>query len=150
MFKMKYKKLYKIANKINKSNLSRKKIIELLGNFNPEFIGKGAYKRCFKVKCNRRILVFKVGRNIMNDISHYQLSKGNRKAKYSKIYWATEYCLLQKYCDNSSYTDKEFNDLKYVWKKKGFVDIRRANVGKINGRLYAFDIIKSKRWLKSV
>jgi len=143
---MKHKKLYKIANKINKSNLSRKKIIELLGSFNPEFIGKGAYKRCFKVKCNKRILVFKIGRNIMDDFSHYQLSKGNRKAKYAKIYWTTEFCLLQKYCDTTlKYTDKEFNELKYAWKKKGFVDIRKANVGKINDRLYAFDIIKSRR-----
>ena len=142
---MKYKKLYNIARTIKKKNLHKNTVLKLLDKFKPKYIGRGAFKRCFKVKSNKRNLVFKIG-NIKDDFIHYQKAKNKRKTKYAKIYWVTNYCLLQKLCiTNKLYSKEEFLNLKNAWKQNGYVDIRPANVGKINNKLYAFDIIKSKR-----
>ena len=144
MNKIRYKKLYNVASQIDKSNTHKQKVIKLLDGFSPEYIGKGKYKRCFKVKSNKRELVFKVG-TIKNDMSHYKLSKGSRKAKYAKIYWETDNCLLQKLCHKGQYSTDDKKDLQTAWKKKGFVDVRDANVGKIGNRLVAFDVLESRR-----
>jgi|SRR3989344_6438529 len=147
---MKYKKLYRLAKKIDKlktnKNLNRNRILKLLERFNPEYIGHGAYKRSFKVKSNKKFLVFKVGRSLQEDYNHFVISKGKHKMKYAKIYWVTDNCLLQKFClTNEPYPKREYEELKKEWKKAGYRDVRPANIGKIKGKLYAFDVSASRK-----
>ncbi|PIN94722.1 hypothetical protein COU61_00275 [Candidatus Pacearchaeota archaeon CG10_big_fil_rev_8_21_14_0_10_35_13] len=148
---MKYKRLHNVAKKIDelrlKKNINRNRILKLLEKFNPEFIGSGAFKRCFKVKANKRYLVLKVGRRgFERDYDHFLLAKGKHKLRYAKIYWVTDNCLLQKFASSSEgYTREEYEELKREWKKAGYVDVRSGNIGKINGMLHAFDVSESRR-----
>ncbi len=145
---MKHKRLYRIAKKIDKlrkdNNPNRNKILKLLQDFNPKFIGAGRYKRSFKVESNVKNLVFKVGRNLNEDFNHFLECKGKRKLKYAKIYWVTKNCLLQRFC-SKGYDNKEYQELRKEFKKAGYIDINKNNVGRINGKLHAFDITYSKR-----
>lgn len=75
----------------------------------------------------------------------FLLSKGKHKLRYAKIYWVTNNCLLQRFCSKESYTKKEYEGLKKEWKKAGYTNVRPANVGKINGKPYAFDVSPSRR-----
>lgn len=147
---MRYKRLYRVAKKIDKlkikKNLNRNKILKLLSEFNPEYIGSGAFKRSFKVKSNKRFLVLKVGRELQNDFNHFLKAKGKKKMKYAKIYWVTDNCLLQKFClTKEPYTKREYEELKKEWKKVGYRDVHPTNIGKINGKLHAFDVLESRK-----
>jgi len=142
---MRYLKLYKIAKEIDKFNknkifINKNKILELLKNFKPKYVGKGGYKRVFLVKLNKRELIFKVGRDVKIQYKIYLERKHKKNFKYAKIYWATEKCLLQKYCKKVKVPVKLIKANKIIAKKNGYSDWRKDNVGLLNNKIIAFDL----------
>jgi len=80
---------------------------------------------------------------VNEDYNHYLIAKGKHKMRYAKIYWHTKNCLLQKYCfTDGTYPKQEYNPLKNEWNSRGFTDVRFSNIGRMNGKLYAFDVLK--------
>jgi hypothetical protein len=141
--KMRYKKIYKIVKEVDK-DLNRNQIMRLLSKFNPKFIGRGAYKRAFLIKANKKILVLKVGRDIKIQYEVYNNLKRS-KLKYAKIYWITDRFMIQKYCNPIKKIDSlEFSMNKRLAKKKGYSDYRKANIGTINDKMVVFDLQRRK------
>src|SRR6266705_1174440 len=64
------------------------------------WVGRGAFKRAYRVSSNVRNLVLKTSneKNIRNDWRAYTRLPANIRNRYfGKVYWKTRYCLLQKY-----------------------------------------------------
>lgn len=72
-----HEKLYRIAKKIDNfresNNLSKNNILKLLEPFNPKYLGHGKYKRSFKVESTKKVIAFKVGKNLQEDYDYFSL-----------------------------------------------------------------------------
>jgi len=139
---IKYIKLYKIAKQIDSYDKTpnRNKVLEMLSKFKPKFLSSGGYKRCFLVKSNKRVLVFKVGRDVETQYKIYQDLKGKHKLKYAKIYWTTKRCLLQRYCKKVDVPKNLIKENKKIAKKLGYSDWRKANIGMFRNEIVVFDL----------
>lgn len=145
------KKLYNIAIEIDRLSeikgraLNRNQVIKILKNYNPKFIANGGFKRVFRIGTNK-FYAFKIGNpndiKIQNKI--YLSLKRKRKFKYAKIYWATKYCQLQRFCITVKLTNKELEKIKVNAKDFGFYDARLSNLGKYKGQIVAFDLMPRK------
>ena len=134
---MRYKRLLKIAKKIDTQHrIKSSKIIQMLGR-DAKFIGRGRYKRAFLVRSNKKQLILKVGA-VYGDALPFIDMKGKRVTKFAKIYWMTKHCLLQKYCDKKV-TWGAITEVRKAWKKAGYNDIKPANMGLLNGKITVFD-----------
>lgn len=139
---IKFIKLYKVAKRIDESDkvLNKNKVLELLKDFKPKYIGRGGYKRAFLVKLNKRKLIFKIGKDIEIQYKIYLERKYKQKLKYAKIYWITKKCLLQRYCERVKVPKSIIKKNKIIAKIKGYSDWRAANVGMHNNEIIAFDL----------
>lgn len=114
------------------------------------YSGRGAFKTVHKVSSRARDLVLKTSnpRNIRNDERAYKRFPEKLRNRYfSKIYWRTKYCLLQKYGKGGKVPEKRMTQLKSVAKRYGLTDVRPANIRKVDGRFKIVDanIRKSKK-----
>lgn len=138
---MKFKKLYQVGKEIDKfKNIRTKKILLLLHNFHPKLLGRGKFKRAFLVKVNKKELIFKVGSDVKRSYLIYKKLKG--KHFNVKVYWVSKKCMLQKKCNTSILLKKdEVRKIKNKVKRLGYYDARKRNLGKLNKRIVAFDLM---------
>ena len=113
------------------------------------FKGRGAFKTVHKVSSQVRDLVLKTSspRTIRNDMRVYRrIPKGKRNRYFAKIYWATKYCLLQKYGKRTKRVPREsLEKLKRIAKQHGLTDVRPDNIRKVDGHFKIVDANMSRR-----
>jgi len=82
----------------------------------------------------------------MNDwLAYHCLPQNIRNRYFAKIYWLTDHCLLQKYGKGNKVPEKALQKLKGIGKKYGLLDIRRANIRKVDGKFKIVDASISSR-----
>ena len=123
--------------------MNKNKIVELFvkNNFEIEYVGRGKYKRTFKIKSNKTYYILKVGNNVKKEFEGYKIVKKKASHSLFKIYWCEDYVCLQKFA--VSQTDWNDNNLKSLRKKlnKYCSDVRPSNCGyDSRGNLKCFDI----------
>jgi hypothetical protein len=107
--------------------------------------GKGAYKTVYKLRSTKRRLVLKVAdkKRIKEDFRAYRsIPETVRNRYFAKIYWHTEYTMLQKYGRKTRIPDSELKKLKDVGKRHGLSDIRPDNIRKVG---FHFKIVDAAR-----
>lgn len=133
------KKVKNICEKINPGTRN-KKIVRLLAKFEAVVLGRGKYKRAFKVKLNKRYYVVKFGKSVPREYGWYQVARKKARGDIAKIYWTTDYCCIQRCAERmASITDEGFLEFRKRVRKTA-KDIRPANCGYFDGRLKCFDI----------
>jgi len=148
MDRVKAKKIYQVASLI-KPRMNKNKIIELFKNNNMEieYLGRGAFKRAFKIKLNKNWYVLKVGNNVKREFDIYKKLRKRSSPSLFKIYWCEDYVCLQKYSNTPTYWGDKNLDILRNKLGKFCSDIRPANCGYDNkGKVRCFDIgrIKNK------
>lgn len=109
---------------------------------NSRYAGQGASKTVYQISSRARDLALKVSRedNIRNDVSVYnQLPKNVRNRCFAKIYWNTKHCLLQKYGKSIIVPPEVIQSLKEKVKPFGLVDVRAANITRVDGKFKIVD-----------
>lgn len=102
----------------------------------------GAYKTVQKVSSRARHLVLKLSKpeNIRADLRAYvRLPRRIRNWHFTKIYWATKYCLLQKRGKRRPIPSEQFAKLREVAARYGLKDVRRENIRQVDGRFKIID-----------
>jgi len=109
---------------------------------NSRKIGRGAFKTVYQISSRSRDLALKISReeNIRKDIEVYnKLPKRIRNRYFAKIYWSTQYCLLQKYGKAATVPQETIEHLKNKLKPYNLSDIRPANIRKVDGKFKIVD-----------
>jgi hypothetical protein len=153
---MKYNEIRKKAIRLDKfidmnrttMNLPMREVIAIVKYLFPSCYkkSKGWYKTVFTI-CPQRgskgeVLILKVGkeRSIKNDLTVYRmLPRKLREKFFAKIHWHTKYCLLQEWGENIRTTKRDLERLKQLAFRYGLVDIKRANIRKVNGSMKIID-----------
>lgn len=114
-------------------NFPHKLVKKLIASLFPHssFEGKGWHKSAHKVSTRRRDLVLKTGnaKSIRRDYGIFAglSGKGSRR-DFAKVYWATKYCMLQKFGEKKKVPSKELARLKEVGRKWQLSDVREENI----------------------
>lgn len=109
------------------------------------YAGKGWYKSVHKISTRTRDLVLKTGdaKYIRRDHAIFAGIRGRgRHRDFAKIYWATTYCMLQKYGKKRKVPYSELQRLKEEAGKRGLCDIKQANIRFVDG---AFKIVDASK-----
>ena len=108
-------------------------------------LGRGWYKNVYYVtsRNGKRELVLKMGhpKDIVRD---FTISRRLSNRYFAKVYWRTKYCLLQKYGSNERVPSDVLERLKRKAGTVGLVDIKPANVRRVEGRFKIVDASISK------
>ncbi len=110
--------------------------------------GRGVFKTVHRVSSRSRHLVLKTAsrQSIRTDIrAYHRLPRNIRNRYFAKVYWRTDYCLLQKYGKESKIPREKLEQLKAIGKQYGLRDIRAANIMKIDGKYKIVDALPRKR-----
>ncbi len=114
--------------------------------------GKGYFKRVFTIHDGKRKFVLKMGskKHIRKDwITYSRLKKnfGEKKAHayFAKIYWREGLFMLQKYGKKVKISDQKHQEFKEKGKSYGLIDIKKANIMKVDGKLKVVDAERSKK-----
>lgn len=131
----------KVRRRTNFPKKISKDVAEL---FFPEIhhLGGGFYKEAYLIRSKARKLVLKLAnkRSINQDWKLYSSLPANLRNRYfTKIYWRTKYCLLQKLGEEEKIPKDEMKKLKEFGKKFGLTDIKPDNVRKVDGRFKIVD-----------
>ena len=112
------------------------------------YSGRGAFKTVHRISSREKDLVLKDShhKNIMADWRVYRrISISIRNRYFAKIYWKTNYCILQKWGKKVKVPKKELIKLKLVGKRYGLTDIRFDNIRKVDGHFKIIDANLSLR-----
>lgn len=136
------KKIYKIAKNII-PRMSKNKIIKLFEDkgFDIKYLGRGKYKRAFKIKLNKRYYALKMGNNIPIEYENYKKVRKLANKRLFTIYWSFDYICLQRYGHKSThFQDKNYKECKKVLKPI-CTDYRPKNCAYANdGLVKCYDI----------
>jgi len=138
-----------------KQNTPFKEIESILNIFFPGTkhisSGAGAFKRVFIIHTpNKKKLALKISRRrsymrkdyttYKNFIKRIGANIGHRN--YAKIYWRTDFTMLQKFGKAVKVPEEEIQRLKQLGKEYGLKDIREKNIMKVDGK---FKIVDAER-----
>lgn len=107
--------------------------------------GKGWYKSAHKISTRTRDLVLKTAdaKFIRRDHRIFAGINGRgRNRDFAKIYWATKYCMLQKYGKSHKVPQAELLRLKEEARRRNLSDVREDNIRFMEGR---FKIVDASR-----
>jgi hypothetical protein len=111
-------------------------------------LGRGAYKSVYRVGSNVRDLALKTSnaKNIRVEGHVYKrLPPGVRNWYFGKIYWATKYCLLQKYGTRGRIPSGRLEKLKEIARRYGLTDVRPGNIRRIGKVFKIIDANPSRK-----
>jgi hypothetical protein len=125
---------------------------------NSKYLGKGVSKLAFQITFGgRRNFVLKVVKDAAKMASYtkpYEISGKSQKARnhsYLKHYWATQFCILQKYAEEVDESNpeqmKQVLKLKRKFKTKLY-DLKVSNLGVENGKVKILDACIPGRYKK--
>ena len=107
--------------------------------------GKGWYKSAHKISTRTRDLVLKTAdaKYIRRDYGIFAgISGKGRHRDFAKTYWATKYCMLQKYGKKKKVPHTELVRLKAEARKRHLGDVREDNIRFVEGRFKIVDASK--------
>jgi len=156
---IRYKKLHDVAQRFEtwlslreRKRMPNRNHIEqffCLNLVSLEYIGRGAFKNCYRISKYKQPLVLKIGRRIAVDCETINDARSRgMKRHVAKVYWHTEHCMLQKGATGEA-TPEQIKKLKGKAWRRGLVDVRKANVGTLPcGRAVVYDLNRSERKTK--
>ena len=107
--------------------------------------GKGWYKSAHKISTRARDLVLKTAdaKYIRRDYAIFSgISGRGRNRDFAKVYWATKYCMLQKYGKRRRVPHTELLRLRQEARKRHLGDVREDNIRFVEG---GFKIVDASR-----
>lgn len=105
-------------------------------------LGRGFFKTVYRVSSTARDLALKLAgsRYIRRDIRLYRaIPNGVRNRYFAKVYWATKYCLLQKYGEKRKVPTRVLEKLRGRGEKLGLSDVRPDNIRRVDGHFKIVD-----------
>jgi hypothetical protein len=105
-------------------------------------LGRGFFKTAYLVSSPTRRLALKAARSryIRRDLKLYKaIPPGVRNRYFAKIYWGTEFCLLQKYGEERKVPAEIRKKLSGKGREFGLTDVREDNIRWVDGRFKIVD-----------